>query len=205
MAVRVLKTIRNLMKRILLLLAIISLLITVSCNESSIGPAGPVGPQGPRGFDGLDGEDGENAFVFEYIDINFTAPNYEVFLNYPETFNGLESDVALVYLLWGTEEVNGEVLEIWRLLPQTVLFVDGTLQYNYDFTRNDTRLFLSANFPLDELAAIDTDQWIARVVIVPGDFYDGGRIDLADYQAVVEALGGTSTTIQREVVQRRRL
>ncbi|MEQ8550309.1 MAG: hypothetical protein RIC03_20500 [Cyclobacteriaceae bacterium] len=173
------------MKKTFLVLAIISLLLAISCNDTAIGPAGPVGPQGPQGPTGVASD---NAYVFEYENINFTAPNYDVILGYPDDFVGYNSDVALVYFLWGDEIVDGERLEIWRLLPQTVLFTDGTLQYNYDFTKNDVRLFLGANFPLSELTEVDTDQWVARVVVIPGDFFNG-RFDFSNYRELEKAIG----------------
>jgi hypothetical protein len=194
------------MKKAFLLLSIVSLLFFISCNDTAVGPSGPVGSQGPTGLDGLDGLDGlagETSYIFEYDNINFTAPNYEVFLAYPSEFDGLGSDVALIYLLWGEEEVDGDVLEIWRLLPQTILFTDGTLQYNYDFTKNDARLFLGANFPLDELSAMDTDQWVARVVVIPGEFFNA-RLDFANYREIEKALGLDPKALVYGVIPTRR-
>jgi hypothetical protein len=164
---------------------------------------GPVGPQGPQGPEGPQGPAGESGFVFEFEDIDFTGPEYDVFLNYPDDFEGFASDVALVYLLWGTEEVEGETLEIWRPLPQTTLLEAGTLVYNYDFTLSDVRLFLQADFSLDQLTAIDTDDWIARVVIVPGEFWAGNRVAEMDYRSLKEALGLRDFPTHENVIQRR--
>ncbi len=136
---------------------------------------GPQGPPGPRGADGLDGLDGEEAYVFDYT-LDFTAPNYQVFLDYPQDFTMLDSDVAIVYLLWFVEN---DGTEVWRPLPQTLFTQDGTLVYNSDYTVFNASIFLDANFPLDFLTAEYTDQWIARVVIVPGQF--GGRAETVDF------------------------
>ncbi|HCX22340.1 MAG TPA: hypothetical protein DHN29_10515 [Cytophagales bacterium] len=165
-----------------------SLLVFVSCTETYVGPAGPQGPQGPQG---PAGSDGENAYVFEWSEVTFSAANnYEVILPYPDSFDGLASDVALVYFLWHTYETNdGELVEVWRQIPQTILTDDGALQYNYDFSMYDVRLFMDAEFPLDILGAIDTDNWIVRVVVVPGDFFNSGRINTADYDEVAKQLG----------------
>lgn len=170
----------------------LSLLVFASCTETYVGPEGPQGPRGPQGYDGqdgqdgLDGEDGENAFVFEWEGIDFSAPDYEVIIPYPDEFVGLASDVALVYYLWDTYETNdGEIVEVWRMLPQTWLVDEGTIVYNYDFSMYDVRLFMDADFPLDLLGAIHTDDWIVRVVVVPGDFFNG-RMDFSDYDAVKE-------------------
>ena len=76
-----------------------------SCTTDNVGPAGPTGPTGPLGEPGPKGDSG---FVFEFEDIDFTGPEYEVFLPFPNDFETLASDVALVYLLWDVVEI-GEI------------------------------------------------------------------------------------------------
>jgi len=178
------------------------LVMLSSCySETSIGPQGPTGPQGPIGPKGADGQSG---FVFEWENINFTAPDYEVILAYPDNFEGFDSDVALVYFLWDTyTNANNEVVEVWRQLDQTLITNDGLLIYNYDHSKYDVRLFLDAEFPLDWLGAIDTDAWIARVVVVPGEFWNSGRVDFSDYAAVEAALGLPNLTQERAFTDRR--
>ncbi|MFT6865419.1 MAG: hypothetical protein ACJA08_000237 [Cyclobacteriaceae bacterium] len=167
-----------------------------SCSETIIGPVGPRGDDGPIGPQGAQGE---NGYVFEYENIDFTSSNnYEVFLTYPSDFEGLESDVAIVYLLWDVQEVDGQSVDIWRPLAQQILFTDGILQYNFDFSKNDVRLFLAANFSLDELIAIDTDGWVARVVVVPGTFWGSGRVAVNDYDEVKSILGLPELATERK-------
>lgn len=167
-----------------LLISLAVLVSLNSCNNTS--EIGPPGPKGDRGPVGPKGEPGESGYVIEWSDINFTAPNYEVLLPHGD-FEGVDSDVALVYLLWAVDDND---VEIWRQLPSTVFFEDGgILQYNFDFSKYDVNLFLDGNVALDELGGNWTDGWYARVVIVPGEFVDGGRIDFSDYHAVEEALG----------------
>lgn len=138
------------------------------------------GPTGPPGRDGLDGLDGEEGYVFEY-EFSFTAPDYSVLLNLPDDFTMLESDVMLVYFLWAIEDG----VEIWRALPQTLYTTEGILEYNFDFTRFDASVFLDGTVNLDLLGADYTDNWIARIVVVPAQF-EGGRtsIDYSDYNQV---------------------
>lgn len=170
------------MKNILITTIILAILGLSSCIEEGVGPQGPEGPQGPQG---------ESGYVFEYENIDFTAPDYEVFLPYPDDFESLTSDVALVYLLWDIVEIDGEDTEVWRQIPQTVLVDAGTLQYNFDFTTGDIRLFMEADFDRSILGAIDTDDWVARVVIVPGEFWNSSRIanEEVAYDDIVEMLG----------------
>jgi hypothetical protein len=188
------------MRKITNIIAIAIILTIFGCvgDEGPQGPAGPEGPQGPAG------PAGESGFVMEFEDINFTAPEYDVFLTYPSNFEGLDSDVALVYLLWGVETVDGEDLEVWRQLPQTIIDERGTLVYNYDFTKNDVRLFLNATYALDNLTANDTDNWIARVVVVPGDFWASGRImdGTIEYQDLKEALGLPDFPVHKNIINR---
>ena len=158
------------MKTIINVSLVFIFLSTFSCTSDSIGPRGPEGPQGEQG------PQGESGFVFEYDNIDFTSPDFEALLPYPDDFEPLESDVALVYLLWDVVEVDGKDTEVWRPLPQSILTENGLLQYNYDFTMFDARLFLEAEFDLSTLDALDTDDWVARVVIVPGNFWNSSRI-----------------------------
>jgi hypothetical protein len=173
------------MKRLLLSFPVLMSLFLIGCTtefyESEI--PGPVGPTGPQGAPG------ESGFVFEFVDINFTAPDYEVILEYPTDFEGLLSDIALVYLLWDVQVIDGIEVDVWRPLPQQVFASFGTLQYNYDFTSQDVRLFLEGTFDLNSLAAIDTDNWVARVVIVPGEFWGAGRTDYPSYEEIESSLG----------------
>ena len=175
------------------------------------GDDGPVGPQGPRGADGRDGADGpqgepgEEAFVFEYEGVSFTGPDYEVVLGYATDFTALTSDVTLVYFLWGEDEVDGEVVEVWRPLPQNVITESGLLQYNFDWTIYDVKLFLDADFPLDQLTAIDTDNWIVRIVVVPGQFWSGGRMEMPSYDEVKARYGLSELNVNHVIPKRRSL
>jgi len=159
-----------------------------SCTTETIGPPGPQGDIGPAGPTGAAGE---SAFVFEYSNVDFVGPDYDVFLNYPTDFEGLESDVTLVYLLWETTtDGDGNPLEIWRQMPQTIFTQNGLLNYNFDFSKIDLHLFLTIDFDAALLEPVDTDDWIVRAVVVPGNFWGGrANIDHSDYFAVKEAYG----------------
>jgi len=157
-----------------------------SCISESIGPQGLQGPEGPEGPQGAEGE---SSYVFEYTGINFTAPDYEVYLEYPIDFEGLDSDVTLVYLLWEvTTDSNGDHLEVWRQVPQTILTENGLLQYNFDFSKIDFHLFITTEFDSSLLQSFDTDDWVVRAVVIPGEFWNGrSSLDFSDYNAVKEA------------------
>ncbi len=134
---------------------------------------------------GEDGRDGQNGAIiassaFE-IQLDFTAPNYD-FIE-PYGFEVLPTDVTLVYISWDID--NGQ--DVWRLIPQTVIFEDGNdLVYNYDFTQTDVRFFLEGS-NLDILGPEWTQAQVFRVVVVPAD--NIGRLDLSDLDAVMNMYG----------------
>lgn len=162
-----------------LLTFFIPILVLFACE----GPQGISGIDGQDGQDGQHGLDGEEAYVFEY-DVDFTSPDYSALLELPSSFTMLDSDVILVYLLW---EVLSDGTEVWRAAPQSLFFSDGILHYNYDFTKFDATIFLDGTVNLNELDATYTDDWIVRIVVVPGQFNNGrSTVDLSDYEAVID-------------------
>ena len=177
------------MKNLFNFIFAISILLLGSCTfNGQDGAPGPQGPRGPQGPAGQDGRDGEEAYVFEYVDLTFSASNeYTLLLEFPDNFEMFNSDKVLVYFLYSDPQVDEP--DIWRLLPQTEFTDFGTLVYNYDFTMFDVILFLDANFDLNLLSASFTDNWIARVVVVPGQLQNGralSPVDYNDYNAVME-------------------
>ncbi|MBR9846993.1 MAG: hypothetical protein GYB35_13205, partial [Algicola sp.] len=132
---------------------------------------GPQGPQGPSG--GL-----LVSSAFEIV-IDFNETNDYSFIE-AYGFDVFPSDVTLVYILWNN--VNGQ--DIWRLLPQTVEFEDGTLLYNYDFTQTDVSFFLEGTTDFSTLGSEWTQDQVFRVVVVPADNVDG--IDVSNLDAVMQ-------------------
>ena len=107
------------MKTLQQLLMAILVISIAACTTETIGPPGPQGPEGPTGSTG---DQGESAFVFEYSNVNFSSPDYEIFLNYPDDFTGLDTDVTLVYLLWEvTTDGDGNDLEIFINASDTII------------------------------------------------------------------------------------
>ncbi len=176
------------MKRIRFLFFVPVLLLFAGCNNNDglIGPQGPPGPEGPIGPQGPQGVPGESGFLFEYTNIDFVAPEYEVLLELPEDFEVFNEDKVLVYLLWDVTEND---VDVWRLLPQNIIVDGGFFQYNYDFTMFDVLLFMDATFPLDQLTDGDLLDQIVRVVVIPAQFWESGRVDFTNYHEVAEMLG----------------
>jgi len=121
--------------------------------------------------------------VFEYSNVNFTNGNgYRVLLNFPHTI--YSSDMVLVYRL----SDYGSAGDVWKLLPETYYFNDGTLDFGYrnDFTRYDAEIVLFG-YDLPGLSNIYKLNQVLRVVVIPA--YFGNRmeapIDLNDYNSVL--------------------
>jgi len=165
------------MKKIFLLVFAISALVFQGCE-------GPMGPQGPQGQDGA--VIASSAFELE-LDFN-SANEYQIREDYG--FEVLPYDVVLVYILW---ETDGK--EIWRLLPQSVFLPEGVLQYNFDFTDVDVRLFLDGTVNFGSLESIWTQDQVFRVVVAPAD--NVGRIDYSNYEDVTKMLGLEDGDFQR--------
>ena len=154
------------MKKLVILFISMSFIVLSSCE----GDQGPPGPQGLNG--GI-----ITSSAFE-IEVDFNAGNNYQFTE-PYGFQVYPTDVTLVYVLW--ETVNGQ--DVWRLLPQTVEFTDGTLVYNFDFTRNDVRFFLDGTTNFATLDNSYTQNQVFRVVVVPADNVDG--LDLTNLNDVM--------------------
>jgi hypothetical protein len=178
------------MKKLYYLFCLVA--ISLSACEFNTTEPGPRGPQGLPGEDGLDGLDGEEAYVFEYQDIDFTSPEFQLYLELPSDFTMLETDKMLIYFLWDYLEDTDQ--DVWRLLPQTVYTDFGPLTYNYDFTTTEASVFLEgyfdSGFTLQDLNADYTDGWIARVVVIPAQY--GNRttgVDYNNYEEVISHFG----------------
>lgn len=193
------------MKRFNFLLIIPMLLVLAACNNDDglIGPEGPPGPQGNTGPQGPQGVPGESGFLFEYTDIDFVAPEYEVLLELPQDFDVYNEDKALVYLLWDVVQINGEDVDVWRPLPQTIFLDNGMFQYNFDFTMFDVRLFMDGNFDLSTLQDGDLLNQVVRVVVVPAQFWESGRMDFSNYHEVAETLGIPELKVDRSGFKKR--
>ncbi|WP_348824202.1 collagen-like triple helix repeat-containing protein [Flavobacterium aestuarii] len=170
------------MKKIITLLAVIGM----------FGFQGCTGPEGPPGFDGYDGEQGPKgdpgftSAVFEIFNKDFGYNNDDGF-NISGTFNPFISDAStvLIYRLVGSLDANTPV---WQLIPRTIyLENDRELDYDYDFSRKDFKIYVRANYDLETTPEF-LDNQTFRVVIVPGSFTSksANKNDFSDYNAVIK-------------------
>ncbi len=189
------------MKKITIAILAFTTLLATSCSVNGLdGRDGFDGLDGRDGIDGVDGQDGIN-ILGQVIDIegDFTAQDdYSIFYEFPQSIEVFETDVVLVYILFDqTEDSNGEAVDIWRLLPQTIFLDQGLLQYNYDHTFLDVNIFLDANFDLETLQSGDTDNQIFRIAVLPADSASKSNVDHSDMSEVLSKLGVDEKDIQR--------
>ncbi len=144
--------------------------------------------EGEPGLDGLDGKDGELGSIFE-IEGDFTNQNdYRLFYEFPASFEIYDGDVVLVYILWEQETLdNGQVLDIWRALPQSVIFNEGILQYNYDYTLVDVQIFLDGTINFNVLSTGDIHNQIFRIAVLPAAFANTKSLDLDDLNSMMNS------------------
>lgn len=156
------------MKKITLILAFIGMITLQSCTVND------------TNNDGIDND--TISEVFEYSNVNFFPNDYSVVLTYPHTI--LSSDMVLVYRLSGTFQ--GE--DVWKPLPETYFFGDGTLdlRYDFDFTRFDAQVNMEG-FDLVGVSSSYRLNQVFRVLVIPAYFGKNNNVDFKDYNAVVKA------------------
>jgi hypothetical protein len=105
-----------------------------------------------------------------------------VVLNYQHSI--FSSEMVLVYRL--SDVFQGE--DVWKLLPETYYFNDGTLDYRFDynFTRFDAEVYLEG-YDLGGLYCSVRLNQVFRVVVIPAAFGKNSTADYSDYNKVVKA------------------
>ncbi|RKS02434.1 MULTISPECIES: hypothetical protein [unclassified Flavobacterium] len=153
------------MKKFTLILAFIGMITLQSCNTN----------------DDIDND--TIAEVFEYSNVDFLPNNYTVLLEYPHPI--FTSDMVLVYRL---SDITNQGDDIWKPLPETFYFDDGTLDFRYDFnfTQFDAEVYMDG-FDLAGLSSSVRLNQVLRVVVIPAFLGKTSSVDLNDYNAVVKA------------------
>lgn len=158
------------MKKITLILAFIGMITLQGCTVNE------------ENNNGIDND--TISQVFEYSNVNFLPNNFTSVLVFPRPI--FNSDMVLVYRLSGVFQ--GE--DVWKLLPESYYFPDGTLdlRYDFDFTRFDAEISMQGFDLLSVSPGFRLNQ-VFRVVVIPGFFANKNAVNLNDYKAVIEAYG----------------
>lgn len=158
------------MRKITVLIVFIGMISLQSCTVNEV-PANTV----------------DNDTISEVFEVNrsFTVGNnFSNLVVLPHSI--YSSDMVLVYRMSGL--VGGTA--VWKLMPETYYFGDGTLDfgYDFDFTQFDVNLFMHG-FDLAGVSANYRINQVFRIVIVPGYFGKHSAKSIkkyADYQSVVQ-------------------
>ena len=159
-------------KKIILLLAFISMIGLQSCTVHEEVPAP------------MQTDNDTISEVLEYTRSFTTTNNFSTLVTFPHTI--YSSDMVLVYRLSGISSG----ADVWKLLPETYYFNDGTLdfRYDFDFTKYDVSIFMEG-FDLPGVSTTYRTNQVFRIVIIPGYFGNktSNNVDFSDYHAVIKA------------------
>ncbi|GAA4436456.1 hypothetical protein GCM10023188_29540 [Pontibacter saemangeumensis] len=204
------------MKKILQFILVLAVALgQVSCegDEGPEGPPGPTGAQGPVGPTGPQGEPGESgaAQVYEFP-ADFEQDDdglYSIYINFTANeIEAAESDVVLVYRFRGayTDDNDTDIL-LWSPLPETVLLPQNRIfQYSFLHSLAEVLVYIDSQFDLATLSAEDLARYTTnqgfRIVVIPGDFMDGGRtsgppVDFKNYADVADFFKLTEASVQK--------
>jgi hypothetical protein len=172
------------MKKSVASLLILVLVIFTSC----------IGEQGPPGKDG----ESLTGSIFEITGDFKAQNNYELFFEFPTNFEIYSSDIVMVYILW--EQVNGsdgKTIDVWRALPQTIILNEGVLQYNFDYTKEDVKVFLDGTVDFNTLLPAEKNNQTFRIAVLPAAFAENKSIDIKNLETVMNLTGVDDSSIKR--------
>ncbi|MGV1013168.1 MAG: hypothetical protein ACOYBS_12050 [Flavobacterium sp.] len=159
------------MKKFTLLFAIIGMLTFQSCTVNDTTPINTT-------------DNDTISEVWEFTRSFNTTNNFSNLITFPHTIYA--SDMVLVYRL---SAVTGGT-DVWKLLPETYYFNNGTLdfRYDFDFTQYDASIFMEG-FDLAGVSAAYRTNQVFRIVVIPGYFgnKNTNNVDFNDYNAVLSA------------------
>jgi hypothetical protein len=85
------------------------------------------------------------------------------------------------------EANDGSSLDVWRLLPQTIVIGDeGILQYNYDYTVGDVQVFLEGTIDFDTLLPAEAENQVFRIAVLPAAYAKNKNLDIHDFNMVMK-------------------
>lgn len=135
------------------------------------------------------------ATTYEYVRSFTTANNFSALVTFPQVT--YPTDMALAYRLSGVD--NGA--NVWKLLPETYYFNDGTLnfRYDFDFTQYNASIYMDG-FDLAGVSDAFRTNQVLRIVIIPSNKGNkkANNIDYADYNAVAKAFNIEESKVIKE-------
>lgn len=156
------------MKKITLLFAFIGMITLQSCTVNEV--------QNTQDNDTI-------SQVFEVTRSFNSANGFTANVTFPYTI--YSSDMVLVYRLSGVYQG----ADVWKLLPETYYFNDGTLdfRYDFDFTKYDAQIYMDG-YDLPGVSAAYRTNQVFRIVIIPAGFLNKNSFsDYSNYNKTLEA------------------
>lgn len=154
------------MKKIFLLLSIVSVFGLTSCNND----------------DDVDYDTYPEVFETNPA-VNFLPDADNIYsVTVPLNPKIYPSDVVLVYRLAGTNNLGND---IWEPIPTDYDLDQGTLKYYFDFSQDDVVIYLVSSFDPAIRPDFSRNQ-IFRIALVPG--YVAQNVDTNNYDAVMSAI-----------------
>ena len=130
--------------------------------------------------------------VFEIKNVNFGYDPIDGYAIYQKFTPAIyPSDVVLIYRLSGTIDSS---TPIWQLIPRTLFVVQGELDYDYDFSKEDFTIYAGGNYDLALTPSYLNNQTF-RIVIVPGAF--SANLKTSNYEDVMARLNINESQIQK--------
>lgn len=168
------------MKKIITILAVIGMFGFQACT----------GPEGPPGQDGLIGE----VYELKNEDFGYNVDDgYNISRTFGETIghNIYAADVILIYRLSGTIDSS---TPIWQLIPRTFYLAQGELDYDFDFSKEDFKIYARGTYDL-ELTPQYLDDQTFRIIVVPAEF--ASTVNVNNYLEVINALNLNENKVQK--------
>lgn len=162
-------TLKIMSNKLPLILAFIGMITLGSCSTNN--------------DDNIDNDTYSEVWEFNN-NVNFlSSNNYTSTLPFPHPI--YTSDMVLLYRLDG---VDGNQ-DVWKLMPQTFYFDDGTLdfRYDFDFTTTNAMVYLEG-YDLEGISTAFRTNQVIRVVVVPGFFGKKEMLKNKSYDEVIKAL-----------------
>lgn len=163
------------MKKITLFLVFIGMMALQSCEVTEV-------------YDDVDNAPRNE--VFEVTTSFNSNNNYSSLVTFdPPIYT---SDSVLVYHLY--DVVDGQ--DVWKLMPQTYYFNDGgELDFNFDYSRFNVKIFLEANFNLNTLPLTWTQNQTFRIVVIPDGF--SKTVNKNNIDSVMSALNVNKSEVKK--------
>lgn len=153
------------MKKIFLLLSIVSVFGLTSCNNDDDYIAAG------------DGDTIAESWIVNDVDF-LAASEYSILVDLSLQY---VDDVVLVYRQVGVTSAGNP---IWQILPQTWYPAQGEVDYVYNFDTEFIELYVQANYDLAQTPEYTTNQRF-KFVVVPA-YDNSGRVDYSNYEALAE-------------------